>query len=153
MASAMSERTLGWGIALCWVLCIFDLVLGGAAGFFPTQYVAIFHAELDAPQFELIRRTGMIWLAFSAVALRAATAPAATRARWFLVLAVLRLMEVPADIAYASTMSGTTMFGRALVMVAPPLNLAIGWFLYRLSVSVSVSVAASAAASQPADDR
>jgi hypothetical protein len=124
---------LGLALALCWGLFVFDVALGGTAAFWPERYLAILHPGLDTPQVELVRRTGMIWLMFAAVALRAATAAPATRGRWFLVLAVLRLLDVPADLAYAASMSGTTGLGRGLVLAAPPLNLALGGYFYALA--------------------
>jgi hypothetical protein len=124
---------LGLALALCWGLFVFDVALGGTAAFWPGRYLAILHPGLDTPQVELVRRTGMIWLMFAAVALRAATAAPATRGRWFLVLAVLRLLDVPADLAYAASMSGTTGLGRGLVLAAPPLNLALGGYFYALA--------------------
>jgi hypothetical protein len=66
------------------------------------------------------------------VALRAATTAPALRGRWFLVLAVLRFLDVPADLAYAAGMSGTTGLGRGLVLAAPPLNLALAAYFYSL---------------------
>ncbi|GAB4519338.1 MAG: hypothetical protein Tsb0020_37890 [Haliangiales bacterium] len=128
--SAALERL---GVAVCWGLFGFDLLLGGVATLAPDLYLGLFHPTLDAPQVELVRRTGMLWLAFSAVALRAATAAPTDRARWYLVLAVLRLMDVPADIVYASTITGASRLSLILLGSAPPLNLALGGLLYVLS--------------------
>lgn len=121
------------GVWMCWGLCVFDLVLGSTATFLPGLYLDIFHPHLETPQVELIRRTGMLWLAFSAIALRAATAAPESRASWFLVLGVIRLMEVPADVLYAAAASGTALVSRLLIWSAPPLNLAIGGTLYYLA--------------------
>jgi len=130
-ATGTSPR-LGLALTLCWVLVVFDLALGGTAAFWPDLYLAVLHPGLDTPQVELVRRTGMIWLMFAAVALRAATAAPATRGLWFVVLGVLRLLDVPADLAYAASMSGTTGLGRGLVLAAPPLNLALAGYFYVL---------------------
>ena len=131
--SGVSPRAIKLALALCWGLCLFDLALGGTAAFWPERYLAILHPELATPQIELVRRTGMIWLMFAAVALRAATTAPALRGRWFLVLAVLRFLDVPADLAYAAGMSGTTGLGRGLVLAAPPLNLALAAYFYSLA--------------------
>lgn len=121
------------GVGLCWGLFMFDLVLGTVCVFRPDVYLDIFHPTLDTPQVELIRRTGVLWLVFAAVAARAATVVPARRAAWFLVLAVLRLMDVPADALYAVTASGASVLSRALLWSAPPLNMAMGGYLYWLA--------------------
>lgn len=131
--AAPSSRALRMGVALCWGLFLFDLILGSVATVWPEIYLGIFHPGLDTPQSDLVRRTGMLWLAFSAVALRAATVAPAGRARWLLVLAVLRLMEVPADTLYAVVMSGASTWSRALIAAAPALNLILGLVLLRLA--------------------
>jgi hypothetical protein len=118
---------------MCWGLCLFDLVLGASAAIWPGLYLDIFHPHLETPQVELVQRTGMLWLAFSAVALRAATVSPDRRAVWFLVLGVLRLMEVPADMVYAATASGAAPVSLLLLWSAPPLNLALGGYLCWLS--------------------
>lgn len=130
--SGVSPHAIKLALALCWGLFLFDLALGGTAAFWPERYLAILHPELATPQIELVRRTGMIWLMFAAVALRAATTAPALRGRWFLVLAVLRFLDVPADLAYAAGMSGTTGLGRGLVLAAPPLNLALAAYFFAL---------------------
>lgn len=131
--TAPSSRALRLGVALCWGLFLFDLALGSVATLWPQLYLDIVHPALDTPQIDLVRRTGALWLAFSAVALRAATAAPALRARWFLVLAVIRLVEVPADAVYAALLSGASAWSQALIAAAPVLNLILGLFLLRLS--------------------
>lgn len=132
-ASGPSPRAVSVGVLICWGLCIFDLVLGSSAAIWTSLYLDIFHPYLETPQVELVQRTGMLWLAFSAIALRAATAAPARRASWFLVLGVLRLMEVPADVLYAARASGAAWFSVLLIWSAPPLNLGLGGYLYYLS--------------------
>jgi hypothetical protein len=127
------SRAAGVALALCWALFLFDLALGGVAAIWPDLYLRVLHPALDVPQLELVRRTGMLWLAFSAVALRAATATPAARGHWFLVLAVVRLLDVPADVVYALTMTGATTLGRLLVLAAVPVNLGLGVYFYRQS--------------------
>ena len=123
----------GAALALCWGLFAFDVVLGGVAAAWPELYLRVLHPELDVAQLDLVRRTGMLWLAFAAVALRAATAAPARVGHWFLVLGMVRLLDVPADLVYAVTMSGATTFSRLLVLSAPPINLALGLYFYRQS--------------------
>ncbi|HWN69918.1 MAG TPA: hypothetical protein VNM90_19885, partial [Haliangium sp.] len=88
-------------LALCWALFLFDLALGGVAAGWPELYLRVLHPELDVAQLDIIRRTGLLWLAFAVVALRTATVAPDRRSHWFLVLAVVRLIDVPADLVYA----------------------------------------------------
>lgn len=127
------RRAVALGVTIAWVLCVFDLVLGSVATFLPDIYRWILHPQLETPQVELIRRTGILWLSFSAVALIAATRGADSRARWMLVLAWLRLMEVPADVLYGLTASGASTLSRLLILMAPPINLGVGLYLFWLS--------------------
>jgi hypothetical protein len=124
---------LGLGLALCWGLFVFDLALGGVAALWPEVYLRVIHPDVDPSQVELVRRTGMIWLAFAGVALRTATAAPAWRGHWFLVLAAVRFIDVPADLIYAATMSGGTTLSRSLVLIAVPLNLGLAVYFHRLS--------------------
>lgn len=128
-----SSRSVTGALALCWALFLFDLALGGVAAAWPELYVRVVHPELDAAQLDLVRRTGMLWLAFAAVALRAATTAPDRRGQWFLVLAVVRLLDVGADAVYAATMDGATAPSRLLVLVAVPINLVLGFYFYRQS--------------------
>lgn len=121
------------GRVLSWALCAFDLLLGSIALFAPRWYADIFHPHLADPQFDLIRRMGVIWLMFCAVAAITATRSTRDITRWFQVLAVLRLMEVPADLLYGTIAEGATWWSRALLYSAPPINLAAGLFLYRVA--------------------
>lgn len=123
----------GTALVLCWGLFLFDLALGGVAAAWPELYLRVIHPELDVSQVDLIRRTGMLWLGFAAVALRAATVTPDRRGQWLLVLAVVRLLDVPADLVYAATMTGGTTFSRLLVLSAVPVNLGLGLYFYRES--------------------
>lgn len=122
---------LGRIIAL--VLFVFDLALAACSAVWPEVYLSIVHPELAEPQTELLRRSGGMWLAFSVVALIAATCNKDMRARWFMVLGWFRLIEVPADLLYGLTATGTGEYGQLLILGAPPLNLAIGGYLVWLS--------------------
>jgi hypothetical protein len=128
-----ARATAGTALALCWALFLFDLALGGVAAGWPELYLRVVHPEMDISQVDLVRRTGMLWLAFSAVALRTATVAPARLGHWFLVLAVVRFLDAPADLVYAATMSGATTFSRLLVLSAVPVNLGLGIYFYRQS--------------------
>lgn len=133
------RRAVVLGVAIAWALFVFDLVLGTIATLFPDGYLWLLHPHLETPQVELIRRTGILWLSFSAVAFIAATrradarGRADARARWLLVLAWLRLMEVPADILYGLAASGASPLSRVLILMAPPINLGVGLYLFWLA--------------------
>jgi hypothetical protein len=126
-------KSIEEGRVLAWALALFDLCLGTVALGWPRLYAEIFHPRLDDPQLDLIRRMGVIWLMFCTVAIITATRHTRTIVRWFQVLAVLRLMEVPADLLYGTLDWGATWWSRALLYSAPPINLAAGIFLYRIS--------------------
>jgi len=127
------NRYIALGVALAWGLWLFDLLLGSVATFTPDLYLSIVHPHLEEPQRELIRRTGVLWLGFSFVAIYTATCSPARRARWFLVLGLLRLMEVPADLVYGMAAAGADTLGQVLILSAPPLNLGLGGYLFWLS--------------------
>lgn len=129
-SSSSAPRT---ALVLCWGLFLFDLVLGGIAAIWPELYVRVVHPGMDMAQLAVVRRTGMLWLAFSAVALRTATAAPDRRGHWFLVLAVVRLLDVPADTVYAATMTGASAIGRLAVLGAIPINLVLGFYFHRVS--------------------
>lgn len=128
-----SRTTVGLALALCWALVLFDLALGGVAAVWPELYLRVMHPETDVVQLELVRRTGMLWLAFAAVALCAATVAPERRGHWFLILAVVRLLDVPADVMYAVTMTGATTLSLLLVLAAVPANLGLGLYFYLVS--------------------
>ncbi len=133
MTWRQSSKT--WCPHVCWGLFFFDLILGSIALALPSVYLLVFHPELIHPQVELVRRTGVLWLVFAAVALRAATAKSGHRGEWLRFLALLRLMDVPADIVYAATASGALPLGMGLLWSAPILNLALASYLYWVSLS------------------
>ena len=114
-------------------LFLFDLLLGLFTAIWPEVYFSIVHPELPDPQIELLRRSGGMWLAFAVVALITATCQRDVRARWFMVLGWFRLIEVPADLLYGLTATGTGAYGQILILAAPPLNLLIGGYLFWLS--------------------
>lgn len=116
---------------LCLALGFFDIFLGGFAVFYPQVWGKIFHPHLTEIPTEYIVRTGLLWLFFCLVQFRAGLGRVA--GRWLLVVAVLRLMEVPADLAYAVLLQGGAWWSRALILTAPPVNAAIGAYLWRVS--------------------
>ncbi len=116
---------------LCIFLGFFDIVLGGLAVFLPRLYAKIFHPDLDSPAIDYIVRTGLLWLFFAVVELRAGFGKPA--ARWFFLVGMLRLMDVPADLAYATLAEGARWWSRAMIYAAPVINAISGIYLWRIS--------------------
>ncbi len=129
--SLLNEKN---GRILCWVLTIFDLFLGGVTVFFPQLYCQIIHPELLNPPIDILIRTGILWLGFAFFQFIAATSKEPEK--WFLVVACIRLMDVPADIVYGLFAIGATAFSQFLIFIAPISNTIMGIFLYKLSEKI-----------------
>jgi dihydroflavonol-4-reductase len=113
-------------------LALLDFWLGAQAAFFPQAYVHDIHARFFAlhpsgPLYWAVR-IGFVWLFFCAVETLAALAP---RRRVLLVLIVgaLRLMEVPADVAYRLAADDLGSFGRIGLLLSPIFNGLVGTYL------------------------
>ncbi len=109
------------------LLAIVDLALGGGALVAPRAYLALVHPLYEGPM-PLLARTATLWLFFSAAE---AAAAATLRRDLVLVVAALRLMDVPADLVYRATAPGLARFGAAALVAAPCANLALGLWLWR----------------------
>jgi hypothetical protein len=123
---AVTERG---GRKVCWALAGIDLVLGGGAVLFPDTYLTVVHPHLpadDHPE-DWVVRTGVVWLMFLAVEFCAARS--AKPAKWFFAVALLRLIEVPADIAYGVVARGMSEASRLAVFAAPVANGLAGVYL------------------------
>ena len=117
------------------LLVIIDIVLGGVAVFFPWIYMDFIHPDAppDEPVYLLIR-AGVIWLGYLVI-----QAIAFFQYRrvpeWILVVAFLRLVEVPADTVYVVIGCGIGLLGRIGLIVAPVFNLIVGiifvWWYFR----------------------
>ena len=53
--------------------------------------------------------------------------------RWFFLVGLIRLMEVPADIAYGILVKGATATSQMMIFIAPVMNCIIGIYLLLLS--------------------
>jgi hypothetical protein len=121
-----------WGRRICWVLAGIDAVLGAAAVLLPGTYLAIMHPHLPAAERpeDWVVRTGILWLAFMMFEVRAATA--ADPMRWFFAVALLRIMEVPADVSYGLLAQGASSASRFAIFAAVLGNALAGTFLLML---------------------
>jgi hypothetical protein len=111
---------------ILFLLVIIDIVLGVVGTFFPRFYMD--QIQPDAPPNEpvyLLQRAAVIWLGYLVV-----QAIALFRYRWtpewVLVVAFLRLVEVPADTLYVIIGTGIGWMGRIGLIVAPVFNLIVG---------------------------
>jgi hypothetical protein len=121
------------GKLLAWALVCLDVVLGGTCVAWPTLYTRIIHPLLAEPQIDLVQRTGVLWLMYATIAAFAATRGETQRGRWFFVLGVVRLIEVPTDVVYGFIAGGAVWYSRLLLFGAPVVNLAAGLFLVALA--------------------
>jgi len=120
------------GRKLCWFLVLVDVILGGLAVFFPNNYALIFHPRLSDPPIDFIVRTGVLWLIFIVFQVLGAISPPEKVKRWQFVVAVVRLMEVQADVVYGILAIGATPFSRFLILSAPIMNTIFGLLLLRI---------------------
>lgn len=111
---------------ICIALSIFDFALGGVAVWQPKLYARIFHPGLADVPVDFIARTGMTWLFFGVVE---AIAAWKRKPLWFFAVGLLRLMDVPADVAYATLARGASLMSRSAIFFAPLFNLAVGIYL------------------------
>ncbi len=109
-------------------LSAFDIWLGGSALLAPALYVSLLHPGTAGDPTYLLQRTGVVWLGYAAfqavAALRAHKEPA-----WLLVVAALRLIEVPADPVYILGVRGLSPMGLMGIGGAPVFNLVVGLYL------------------------
>ncbi|MBI5367587.1 MAG: hypothetical protein HZA54_11160 [Planctomycetes bacterium] len=109
-------------------LALFDLCLGGAALLLPGLYLSLLHGPDLADAEFLLRRTGALWLVFAAAEALACAVPRRVPES-VLAVAVLRLMDVPADLVYVFAAPSLTLLGRIGIAISPPINLVIGLLL------------------------
>jgi hypothetical protein len=128
----MSEKlfTEKNGRIICLMLVVIDIFLGGSAVFLPYFYSQLIHPDLNNPPIDFIMRTGVLWLVFAFFQLMAVISKKPRK--WFLVVAAVRLMDVPADIIYGITAIGATLFSRLMIFSAPVINTIFGIYLYKL---------------------
>ena len=130
MNNLQAEKT---GRLFCWLLVVVDTILATVAVLFPEVYCAILHPKLDIEDIpvDLIVRTGLLWAAFMGIQLLAALSR--DPHKWFFCVGLLRLLEVPADLAYAYLARGATPQTQLLILAAPAFNFVVGIMLVRFS--------------------
>lgn len=109
-------------------LVILDIVLSTTCLLYPETWFRIFHGAPYIDPQGLLKRTGAVWVAFTLLQLIAVFRW--EKSPWWLVLiAGVRLTELFSDWTYMYVAQSMTTMGRIGLFIAPPGNLAFGWFL------------------------
>jgi len=109
-------------------LIILDVVLSILALLFPDTWFKIFHNQpYNDPQ-GLLRRTGAVWVAFTLLQV-IAYVKWEEQPYWLVLVAGVRLTELFSDWTYLYFSQNITWSGGISLFIAPPANLAMGWFL------------------------
>lgn len=109
-------------------LVILDIVLSTTCLLYPEKWFSIFHGAPYIDPQGLLKRTGAVWVAFTLLQLIAVFRW--EKEPWWLVLiAGVRLTELFSDWTYMYVAQSMTTMGRIGLFIAPPGNLAFGWFL------------------------
>jgi hypothetical protein len=121
---------------LLFFLIALDAALSILAIAFPDLWFRLIH---DRPYIDpqgLLRRTGAVWAAFT---LLQALAYVRWQAQpyWLVVVAGVRLTELFSDWTYVYVAQQVTWSGRVGLLIAPPANLAMGWFLIKSFVQIT----------------
>ncbi len=124
-------------------LCLFDLFLGITAVFLPGFYMRLLQPDAAADPTYLLGRTGMLWLGFSVIQ-GAAFFWYGGFPEWVLVVAVLRLNDVPADLYYGLADLSLGGFGRLSLLFASVFNTIVGivlltWYLRARKVRLALN--------------
>ncbi|MGH8057276.1 MAG: hypothetical protein ACREOH_08585 [Candidatus Entotheonellia bacterium] len=130
-----STRTIN---LLLLFLIALDVVLSILALAFPQVWFRLIHDEPYIDPQGLLRRTGAVWAAFT---LLQAMAYAKWRQQpyWLVVVAGVRLTELFSDWTYIYFAQQVTWSGRVGLLIAPPANLAMGWFLMKSFLRITGS--------------
>jgi hypothetical protein len=109
-------------------LIILDAFLCILALLFPATWFKLFHDEPYIDPQGLLRRTGAVWAAFTLLQV-IAYLKWEEHFYWLVLIAGVRLTELLSDWTYLYFAQKTTWSGRLSLLIAPPANLAMGWFL------------------------
>jgi hypothetical protein len=124
---AMIGSTLAINVLLLFLI-ILDVVLCTLALLFPNTWFKIFHDRPYTDPQGLLRRTGAVWVAFTLLQV-IALVKWQGQYYWLVLIAGVRLTELFSDWTYLYFAQNTTWSGRVSLFIAPPANLAMGWFL------------------------
>ena len=109
-------------------LIILDVFLCILALLFPATWFKIFHDEPYTDPQGLLRRTGAVWAAFTLLQI-IAYLKWEEQFYWLVLIAGVRLTELFSDWAYLYFAHNITWAGLLSLLISPPANLAMGWFL------------------------
>src|SRR5215475_8811772 len=117
-------------------LIALDAALSVLAIAFPDTWFRFIHGQPYIDPQGLLRRTGAVWAAFTLVQ---ALAYARWQAQpyWLVLVAGVRFTELFSDWTYLYVAEQVTWSGRLGLLIAPPANLVMGWFLLRSFLRVT----------------
>jgi hypothetical protein len=110
-------------------MIVFDLVLGLGALLVPEVVAQLLWPTAGPDAMSLLRRTGCLWLFFAAAQVAAWQRPVSPERLRF--VALLRWMDVPADITWVCSAHGLSGFGMLAIGGSPVCNLLLGVILWR----------------------
>lgn len=116
-------------------LIVLDIVLFSLCLFAPALWFKIFHASPYVDPAGLLKRTGGVWIAFTLLQFLA-WRKWEKKPYWLVLIAGVRLTELFSDWIYMGAAHSLTWFGYLGLFIAPPANLAIGWFLIQSYLKV-----------------
>jgi hypothetical protein len=117
-------------------LIALDAVLSVLAIAFPDAWFRLLHDQPYIDPQGLLRRTGAVWAAFTLVQ-ALAYARWSQQPYWLVLVAGVRFTELFSDWAYLAVAEQVTWSGRIGLLIAPPANLVMGWFLVRSFLRIS----------------
>ncbi len=109
-------------------LILLDLVLSTVCLIFPNFWVQTMHGIPAADPLGLIRRLGAVWAAFFLFQF-IALFKWEQEPFWLVLVAGIRWTEIFSDWVYLYFADSITWFGTGGLLVSPPINALIGWYL------------------------
>lgn len=111
-------------------LIVLDVILSILAIAFPGIWFRLIHDQPYIDPQGLLRRTGAVWAAFTLLQAMAYVRWQ-ERPYWLVLVAGVRLTELFSDWTYAYAAQQVTWAGRVGLLISPPANLVMGWFLIK----------------------
>jgi hypothetical protein len=119
-------------------LIVLDAVLSILALALPDTWFRLIHDQPYIDPQGLLRRTGAVWAAFTLLQ-ALAYVRWQVQPYWLVVVAGVRLTELFSDWTYLAVAEQVTWSGRIGLLIAPPANLVMGWWLTRRFVQMTSS--------------